>query len=157
MAGGTTLYATEKANTKDRELSQAQMNADRGERARTKREEVYNSFLNAANDYAVETNTFLNKCEAIAQTTPAGKTPDCGESSFATVAAKYQNSLNAMYIYATPEALKAARAIAAELPGSVWGTFTLRKVDTARFAAVYNDFIAIMCRDLRPDPNQSCA
>jgi len=119
---------------------------------RQKRANVYRSFLNAANNYAVTTASIMNSCFDKHTCTP-------DLAAFQKARYTFQGALNNVYVDGTEAAVLASRRLAGSLPPSLgfkpMQSFTLT-FDRERFVSSYQSFLTVMCREVPAIPRASC-
>ncbi|WP_143268476.1 hypothetical protein [Amycolatopsis vastitatis] len=160
VASLTTIITTNATIDKDREIQQRQIDSQKADASRAKREVVYKAYLDAANQYSVATNHLLDGCtpqpnvpiESLYSKCPAA-------NEFNSARSNYQDRLNDMYIFATPTAIQAARALSTVLPPGLVSSFTnstITRPDRGTFLYLYQLAETQTCLDVKIDPGQPC-
>jgi len=157
LGAGVDVFTTDSSNEKDRALQVAQFEEQQREVIRLKREEVYQEFLDASNDFAEAASDYYQSCQ-MGKESQALLPAKCNSSRVTSEAYRYRGAMNDVYIYGTTEAVAALKAVAGALPSAPVGTELVpQPVDRERFGQAYVNFMTAMCLDIRVDPDQPCA
>lgn len=124
------------------------------------RGELYQDYIDAANEYYLES---ADASEAIADIPDSKLNADLPEvQSWLSARHDFQGEINRMYIQASDEALDLARDLAAFMPPSVGGPDQgdleeLKAFSTTPlFTEAYSGFLDQTCLEIRVDDDQSC-
>ncbi|WP_143132347.1 hypothetical protein [Amycolatopsis rubida] len=156
----TTIITTNATIEKDRDIQQRQIDSQRTEEARAKREPVYKAYLDAANQYSVATNDLLDGCAPQPHATLESLYSICPRANeFNSARSNYQDRLNDMYIFGTPTAVQAVRALSSVLPPGLSSGFpdvTITRPDRGTFTYLYRLVQGQTCLDIKIDASQPC-
>lgn len=126
---------------------------------RSKRAEVYPAFLNAANNYFYATSDLV----AVLGKASKGKSYELPKSVNVDVSRylnarnKFQDTINALYVYGSDAAWKAHSKVSATLPTSLG--LSAKRIfapNEADFGAAYVAFEAVECHELPAIPRSGC-
>ncbi|MDJ0458596.1 hypothetical protein PUN71_015435 [Arthrobacter sp. NQ7] len=133
-------------------VAQRQLQEAAQKQAREQRDVTYREYLDAANGYHVAATTLF------ARTAP--QDVNAALTSFMTARSKFQTETNEVYVYGTDEAWRAHQRLASTLPPSLGDSsqkFSASDVsDEATFAAAYNGFLAVRCREVAAQSRPGC-
>lgn len=126
--------------------------------ARKEKEAVYLVFLDNANAY---NDAVLNWKECLVQNAEDG-CPDTVKTLM-TARVDFQNSINKIHIYGSNESMEVMKQVTESLPNALSHANTglpdpqeVLKYNGAGFSGVYSEFMAMACRELPAQPNNSC-
>jgi hypothetical protein len=152
LVGGLLSYLGSYQQVKAQLETQAsQMLEDQKKEQREKRGKVYEEFMKAANDFAVETSQIITDCKD-------GKcSPKWGD--WYNARAEYQVAVNHVWVFGSDAAVIQGKRVSSTLPASLWDPESneLRlKFESARFNIAYQGFQAVMCSELPAQPRSGC-
>jgi hypothetical protein len=120
---------------------------------RDKRAQVYFSYLEAANTYA-QVNDRLHEAMA------AGQATDDVFQRWRQAAADYRRASNDVSVYGSDDAWNKHLKVAAALPKPRWWEVLppgpIGGTNRNLFRNAYNDFLAVMCREIPLSPRRGC-
>jgi len=172
MSGVVGIVVADRTASAALDGQEAALEADRSDRDRERLAAVYDEFAEAVNAYAFahrDTQRCINqvakKALRLAKRSRfdvrVSMTPDCltTQVDFFKNANRVQSASNDVYVYGSPAAVRAQRAVSATLPPTLGGgrvelDLPVREVDLSSFTKAYARFLLVMCHELRYSPNE---
>lgn len=155
IATATTVWATNQNS--DTTLASTQQGAgeQRAKETREKVSQVYADYLKAATTYRDRT---FAAADAIASQQAAHKPYRANStalSEFNDARRAYQDRINQIAIYGSPEAWKAHELIASAMPPAL-GVVYVKRPSLGAFSKGYREFVAVFCKEAGATPKQGC-
>jgi hypothetical protein len=159
LGSGITSYVSYHAATT---TQASQVAATSNEAIRQKRGDIYLAYLDAANEYALQTGQVSSDAFAAAKDSSKLTVLNSDLNVWRTDRANYQSEINLVYVYGSDQALSASDQVASALPGAL-GNDTdadigsaVRGVNWVLFNSAYDKFLVVFCQDAPASPRLDC-